>query len=250
MAAGKGENWLVWGVLGLMVVAGLAALALAPGAPGGPGPPGGNRPPAAVVSPTNVSVNLGDTVTFDGANSTDPDGTVRAFAWSFGDGNSGAGAVVSHKYEITGAFQVRLEVTDDRGAKNTSTTSVWVNLNQAIPFGTATWNQIAGSVPSSLAFPVDPNATHIAVSLEVNTSTFVGARAVVSLLDPNGAVVHAANATLTFGQVATAISFVVDQPNITVEGQWSLRVEAQPLNPAQPSATVGYSGSVRVEYRP
>lgn len=250
MVEGKGENWLVWGVLALMLIAGVAALALAPGGPGGPGPNPQNIPPVPRIAPTDVTANLGDTVNFDGANSTDPDGAVRAFAWDFGDGYTAAGAIVSHKYEITGAFQVRLEVTDDKGAKNASTTNVWVNLNQQIPFGTATRNRVTGNFPSTVTFPVDPNATRLSVNLEVNTSSPAGARAVVSLLDPNQAVAFSTNVSLAFGQVPSPISILLSQENITVDGQWTLKVEADYLLGSQPSVTVGYTGSVRVEYRP
>lgn len=53
---------------------------------------------------------------FDGGASADSDGSITAFAWSFGDGQSAEGVAVSHKFAAAGDYVVKLTVTDDRGA--------------------------------------------------------------------------------------------------------------------------------------
>ncbi|MQY04004.1 LamG-like jellyroll fold domain-containing protein [Actinomadura macrotermitis] len=53
---------------------------------------------------------------FDAAASADADGTVASYAWDFGDGRTGTGAKPAHAYTEAGTYQVRLTVTDDRGA--------------------------------------------------------------------------------------------------------------------------------------
>src|SRR5699024_1370853 len=58
----------------------------------------------------------GLTCAFDGSASSDSDGTVESFAWSFGDGASGTGATTSHTFDADGTFTVSLTVTDDDGA--------------------------------------------------------------------------------------------------------------------------------------
>jgi PKD repeat protein len=248
MAERKGEGTLLWGVLLLIFVAGVAAFALSP--PGPPNVPGSNQPPHAVLAPTNWSANLGDTVSFTAENSSDPDGTIKGFAWQFGDGTGDSGAIVTHQYQVTGAFTVRLELTDDRGAKNSTTTHIWVNLRQEL-LGTASWNKFSPGVPSNVQFPVDPNATKVEVTMQLNTSAIAGAHAVVSLLDPNGAVMATQNVTIAFGGPTTITPMVILADNLTVSGQWVMRVEAQPANPsAQVSATIGYFGVLRVEYKP
>ena len=251
MAGAKGEGWLVWGVLALMLIMGVAAVVIAPGGPGSPGTQPQNALPLPRVSPTDAVISLGDSIYFDASNSTDPDGSVQAFAWEFGDGTTAAGALVTHQYEITGALTVRLEVTDNKGAKNTTSTHVWVNLNQAAS-GTATKNPLSGSLPSTQTFPLDKNATRVSVSLLLNTSSLAGAKVTVTLADPNSVVVHAANFTLTFGQVQSPVAFTVLAANLTVTGTWTLKVEADYAipPPGQPSVTVVYSGTVRVEYNP
>jgi PKD repeat protein len=66
-------------------------------------------------------------VTFDGRGSTDPDGTVTTWAWSFGDGVLATGPVTTHVYSAPGTYTASLTATDDRGAASTTTLSIVVN---------------------------------------------------------------------------------------------------------------------------
>ncbi len=62
------------------------------------------------------------TCSFDGTNSSDPDGTIASYAWTFGDGSTGTGAKPSHGYAATGTYNVSLVVTDNRGGQSTAWT--------------------------------------------------------------------------------------------------------------------------------
>ena len=61
---------------------------------------------------------------FDAVGSSDKDGTIAGYAWSFGDGGSGAGSPVTHAYADAGARQVTLTVTDNEGGTGQVTKSV------------------------------------------------------------------------------------------------------------------------------
>jgi len=63
---------------------------------------------------------VGDPVTFDGSGSSDPDGTVVAYDWDFGDGNTGTGVSPTHSYSSVGSYTVTLTVTDDSGLSDTA----------------------------------------------------------------------------------------------------------------------------------
>jgi hypothetical protein len=59
------------------------------------------------------------TVTFNGSGSTDPDGSVTSWLWSFGDGSTATGAVVTHTYTTIGiTYYPSLTVADNRGASS------------------------------------------------------------------------------------------------------------------------------------
>jgi PKD repeat protein len=58
-------------------------------------------------------------VALDGAASSDPDGTIASYSWSFGDGQTGDGVTTSHLYASAGTYAVTLTVTDDDGAVGT-----------------------------------------------------------------------------------------------------------------------------------
>ena len=59
--------------------------------------------------------------------STDPDGTVTGWAWTFGDGTSSSVQHPAHSYAASGTYTVELTVTDDGGATNTTARTVTVS---------------------------------------------------------------------------------------------------------------------------
>ena len=54
-------------------------------------------------------------VDFDGAGSSDADGSIAAYDWSFGDGTAATGQTVSKTWDAAGDYTVTLSVTDDDG---------------------------------------------------------------------------------------------------------------------------------------
>lgn len=76
-----------------------------------------NEPPVADFTADQDRGSHPLTVSFDARASTDPDGSITSFAWSFGDGTSGSGATVEHVYQGPGLYTPTLTVTDDRGAR-------------------------------------------------------------------------------------------------------------------------------------
>lgn len=62
----------------------------------------------------------------NGTASSDPDGQVQAWSWSFGDGAKAVGPTASHTYVANGTYTVVLTVVDDRGGIDNSTRSVVV----------------------------------------------------------------------------------------------------------------------------
>jgi serine protease len=93
----------------------------------------GGAPP--VDSPPSASFTFSCTLltcTFDGSGSTDDNG-ISGYAWTFGDNQSGSGAVVSHTYASGGTFIVVLTVTDTASQTDTESLSVTVSGGSGPP---------------------------------------------------------------------------------------------------------------------
>ena len=74
-------------------------------------PPPPNQPPAADFTSTcnGLDCNFAST-------SSDPDGSVASYAWTFGDGGTSTLPTPSHSYATGGSYPVSLTVTDNQGA--------------------------------------------------------------------------------------------------------------------------------------
>jgi PKD repeat protein len=104
----------------------------------------------------------GNILTFDGTRSTDPDGDLLTYAWTFGDGVTATGARPTHSYADNGTYTITLVVTDTEGASAQATTSATItNVAPAVNAGadaavqTGTAYQLAASFtdPGSLDAP-------------------------------------------------------------------------------------------------
>jgi len=62
---------------------------------------------------------VGGDITFDGSDSTDSDGEVTEYSWSFGDGSTGSGVNPVHSYSVAGTYTVALTVRDNGVAVST-----------------------------------------------------------------------------------------------------------------------------------
>jgi PKD repeat protein len=68
----------------------------------------------------------GSPLHFDGSSSSDPDGEITSFAWSFGDGGESSEAAPSHTYAAAGSYEAMLTVTDSEGLKASATRTITV----------------------------------------------------------------------------------------------------------------------------
>ena len=84
-------------------------------------PPPANKPPVASFNAPTCTADT--SCEFDGGGSSDPDGSIASYSWSFGS----AGETASHTFPDAGTFDVTLTVTDNKGAKDSVTRSVTVN---------------------------------------------------------------------------------------------------------------------------
>lgn len=80
----------------------------------------GNTAPTAAATATCTELRC----SFSSAGFGDPDGTITAYTWTFGDGTAAVeGPLPSHVYAGPGSYAVTLTVTDDQGATGAAATN-------------------------------------------------------------------------------------------------------------------------------
>ena len=73
------------------------------------------KSPVSVMAWSPSRPLVGQTVTFNGSNSLDPDGSIATYIWEFGDGTVGRGLTTSHNYTDAGTYTIELVVIDEDG---------------------------------------------------------------------------------------------------------------------------------------
>jgi RHS repeat-associated protein len=91
--------------------------------------------------------SISEPVQFDGGASTDPDGTLAARQWNFGDGLTATGATPQHTYARGDTYPVMLTVKDNRGALHSATTTAAIQGPQTTTNG-ATY--VTQDVPATM----------------------------------------------------------------------------------------------------
>ena len=89
-----------------------------------------NRPPTAAFSSSCNALTCGFTST-----SSDPDGSISAYQWTFGDGTTSTAQNPSHTYATGGTYTVTLTVTDNGGATNAVSHTVTANTPPSVNAG-------------------------------------------------------------------------------------------------------------------
>src|SRR5438067_1258643 len=143
-----------------------------------------------------VSANYGPElpVQFDASKSSDPDGTIVKYTWTFGDGSEGSGVAPAHTYSGIGSYEVTLTVEDDAHLTAMTKGSVAVEQAQTIGFtstapeaamvGGATYTAQA-TATSGLAVSFS-SGTPAVCAVSGATVSFIGAGSCTVLADQEG----------------------------------------------------------------
>ena len=143
----------------------------------------GSLAPTAVIAASSLRGTAPLTVSYNGAGSTDADGSVAAWDWSFSEGGSAAGSSTARTYNTPGTYTTALRVTDNAGLSASSSVTVTVD---------------APAPP-----PTVMRVTAIDMGRTVARNGTAQASAAVRVLDANNVVV--ANATVS-GQWSGLVS--------------------------------------------
>lgn len=188
----------------------------------------GPLPPAAVISANPRAGSTPLLVNFSATGSSDPNGTIVSYEWTFGDGNSATGSTASHSYTTTGIYTVQLTVTDDEGLSDSAQTAITVSEIYASPqrlalniygsdldttgAGGLFWNGFPASDTSLLAS--DGSVSAFSATLVENYGFVNGGR---------GAQTDVVHEDILF-PAAVVQSFLADNFDSSRNGWWSLNI--------------------------
>lgn len=187
-------------------------------------PPTNQAPRAAfTISPDALTVSV------DGSDSSDTDGTIASYAWDFGDGSTATGSTASHTYSQAGTYDVTLSVTDDDGARGSTTQQVSVTAP-------------AVNAPPAAAFEVTTaglSATFDSTGSSDSDGTIAGYRWDFG----DGTSSQQANPTHTYATAGdyTVVLTVTDDDGATDSASRSVTVTAPP--PANEPPTAAFTSS-------
>jgi len=104
-----------------------------------------NNPPTASFSYSPPNPLVGTYVQFNAGASTDSDGSIVSYSWSFGDGSTGTGPAIWHPFLVGGSYAVTLTVRDDDGATNSLTRNVQVGPSNTPPVASFTYAKLGSN---------------------------------------------------------------------------------------------------------
>jgi len=92
--------------------------------------------PVAVLSASPTDVEVGETVTFDGSDSYDPDGgSIVSYFYDFDDGfDSGwtSQSIYPYEYDAPGDYYAKLKVEDDEGEVSSWSSTIHIHVSEPI----------------------------------------------------------------------------------------------------------------------
>ncbi len=108
------------------------------------------KSPTAIVEADPVFGLIPFAVKFDGSKSSDPDGKIADYRWSFGDGSVAQGKQVEHTYKKAGEFLATLTVIDND--LRTDTDQIMITASTGAPNAKMAVSANKGMRPLTVAF--------------------------------------------------------------------------------------------------
>lgn len=192
-------------------------------------PPPPNQPPVANAG-ADINITLPtNSTTLNGSASTDPDGTISAYAWTYVSGpaqytiGNAAAGITSLNNLVQGTYNFRLTVTDNNGATASDTIAVIVNAAPPPP-------------PPANQPPVANAGPDVSITLPINSTTLNGSASA----DPDGTILAYAwsyvsgPAQYSIASPASSISSL----NNLVQGVYSFRLQVTDNNGTSSADTV------------
>jgi lysyl endopeptidase len=184
--------------------------------------------PNANITPTANFTMVIDALEVDFTDtSTDSDGTIESWAWTFGDGTTSTEASPSKTYAAPGAYTVTLTVTDDEGGTGTKSQVINLNSGEDVVQTYANDADYAitdnASVDSPIVVSGRTGLTRAALVSVKIVHTWRGDLS-VDLVAPSGRVIRLRNRAGGNADDLVATYKVTLLPGESRSGTWNLRV--------------------------
>ncbi len=147
-----------------------------------------NLQPIAVAtgSPTTGAAPL--TVELDGSESSDADGTLVSYVWTWGDGNAVGGMSPSIDLTEVGVYDITLTVTDNEGARATDELTVTVGATgNTGPTAVASASPATGTAPLNVMLDgsasTDEDGTIVSYVWDWGTGSTTGANITTTFIE-------------------------------------------------------------------
>jgi PKD repeat protein len=155
------------------------------------------------------------TVSADASGSSDPNGPIASYSWSFGDGSTGSGVTAQHVYAAPGPYTVRLTVVDADGSSASTTRTVTATAPPAnqppVAAFTSSTSQLTASVDASTSS--DPDGTIVSYAWDFGDSATGTGRTAAHSYASGGSYQVTLTVTDNVGAVSTAVGQVTVVPN-------------------------------------
>jgi PKD repeat protein len=132
----------------------------------------GNLPPNADANGPYTG-RVGESITFDGRRSRDPNDDTLTYEWDFGDGGSisGVSPIVRHTYGTDGPYNVILVVTDDAGDMDSDSTVAVIRPERDEPLRCSSAEPDlsrgnGGFIPVQIQGVIDPNGSPVTITID------------------------------------------------------------------------------------
>ena len=110
-----------------------------------------NEAPTADIATASTTVPANTSVDLDGSGSSDADGLIVAYHWTFGNGTTGDEVTGAPVYTAPGDYTVSLTVTDDDGATDSASIVITVSDDGGGGGGSSPVASFLASVSSGVA---------------------------------------------------------------------------------------------------
>lgn len=109
--------------------------------------------PVAAITASTLSGTAPLSVSFSGQNSSDSDGTIASYQWSFGTGDTATGVTSAYTYSAAGSYSAVLTVVDNDGLVGTASVTINVLAPANIaPTAVASASTTSGTAPVPVTF--------------------------------------------------------------------------------------------------